>query len=180
VDAQGHVQVTGGPNDVLINADHGDMLLNLHTARFYQVHGSQGVRSNGHSMVYSTANPFLFSGRVLIQLGEGNYRIVDGTMTNCRLPKPDWQLISRSISLADGVASSRNTTFKLLGVPLFFLPYLRHPVDDTGRESGLLIFHQGSGGGRADLLGDQPQHGHGGRSGVLLQTRMGAQWRLPL
>ena len=139
LDAEGNVQVTGGPNDVLINADHGDMLLNMHIGRFYQVHGSQGVRSNGHSMVYSTANPFLFSGRVLIQLGEGNYRIVDGTMTNCRLPKPDWVLISHSIALANGEASTRNSVFKLFGVPLFYLPYLRHPVDDTGRESGLLI-----------------------------------------
>jgi len=139
VDAEGNVEVTGGPNDVLIHADHGDMLLSLHTARFYQVHGSQGVRSNGHSVVYSTANPFLFSGRVLVQLGEGNYRIVDGTMTNCRLPKPDWELISRNISLANGEASTRNATFKFLGLPIFFLPYLRHPVDDTGRESGILI-----------------------------------------
>ena len=139
LDAEGNVQVTGGPNDVLFNADHGDMLLNMHIGRFYQVHGSQGVRSNGHSMVYSTANPFLFSGRVLIQLGEGNYRIVDGTMTNCRLPKPDWVLISHSIALANGEASTRNSVFKLFGVPLFYLPYLRHPVDDTGRESGLLI-----------------------------------------
>jgi len=33
LEADGHVQVAGGPNDVLINADHGDMRLNLHTAR---------------------------------------------------------------------------------------------------------------------------------------------------
>ncbi|HEY1902243.1 MAG TPA: LPS assembly protein LptD [Terracidiphilus sp.] len=139
VQAEGHVQVTGGPDDVLINADHGDMLLNLHTARFYQVNGSQGVRSSGHSVVYSTATPFLFSGRVLIQTGEGNYRIVDGSMTNCRLPKPDWQLLSRTIQLNNGEASTRNSIFEFLGVPLFYFPYLRHPVNDTGRESGVLI-----------------------------------------
>ena len=139
VQAEGHVRVTGGPNDVLINADHGDMLLNLHTARFYQVSGSQGVRSSGRSVVYSTANPFLFSGRVLIQTGEGEYRIVDGTMTNCRLPKPDWQLLSKSIALNNGEASAHNAVFRFLGVPLFYLPYLRHPTDDTGRESGILI-----------------------------------------
>ena len=74
VHAEGHVQVSGGPNDVLINADHGDMRLNLHTARFFNVTGSQGIRTAGHSVVYSTANPFLFSGRVLIQAGEGQYR----------------------------------------------------------------------------------------------------------
>ncbi|HXR39738.1 MAG TPA: LPS assembly protein LptD [Terracidiphilus sp.] len=139
VQAEGHVQLAGGPNDVLINADHGDMRLNMHTGRFFQVHGSQGVRGAGRPVVYSTANPFLFSGRVLIQTGEGKYRIVDGTMTNCRLPKPDWQLLARTIELENGEASTRNTIFEFLGIPLFYLPYLRHPAEDTGRESGLML-----------------------------------------
>ena len=62
LEADGHLQVTGGPNDVLINATHGDMRLNMHTARFYNVNGSQGVRTMGHTVVYSTPNPLLFSG----------------------------------------------------------------------------------------------------------------------
>ncbi len=139
LEADGHLQVAGGPDDVLINASHGDMRLNMHTARFYNVNGSVGVRTAGRTIVYSTSNPFLFSGRVLLQSGEGIYRIVDGTMTNCRLPRPDWQLISRSINLANGNASTSNAFFKFLGVPLFYLPYLRHPIDESGRESGLLI-----------------------------------------
>ena len=122
LEAEGHMQVAGGPDDVLINADHGDMRLNMHTGRFYQVNGSQGVRTAGRSTVYSTANPFLFSGRVLIQAGEGNYRIVDGSMTNCRLPRPDWRLLSRSIEINNGEASTRNTIFQLLGVPLYYMP----------------------------------------------------------
>jgi LPS-assembly protein len=139
VEAEGHLQLAGGPYDVFIEASRGEMRLNMHTARFYNVTGSLGVRTAGRAAVYSTPNPFLFSGRVLLQTGEGSYRIVDGTMTNCRLPRPDWTLISRSIDLANGKASMANTWFKFLGVPLFYLPYLRHPVDDTGRESGLLI-----------------------------------------
>ena len=139
LEAEGHLQVAGGPDDVFIEASHGDMRLNMHTARFYNVTGSVGVRTGGHAVVYSTPNPFLFSGRILLQLGEGNYRIVDGSMTNCRLPKPDWRLISRAINLANGKASTSNSLFEFLGLPLFYLPYLRHPVDDIGRESGLLI-----------------------------------------
>jgi LPS-assembly protein len=139
LEAEGHLQVSGGPDDVLFNASNGAMRLNMHTARFYDVNGSVGVRSAGRSIVYSTANPFLFSGRVLLQTGEGAYRIVDGTMTNCRLPRPDWQVISRSIDLVNGKASTANAFFQFLGVPLFYLPYVRHPVDETGRESGLLI-----------------------------------------
>ena len=47
LEADGHLQVSGGPNDVLINASHGDMRLNMHTARFYNVSGSQGIHSRG-------------------------------------------------------------------------------------------------------------------------------------
>jgi LPS-assembly protein len=139
VQAEGHVEVQGGPNDVDIHADHGDMRLDMHTGRFFKVNGSQGLRSSGHSVVYSISNPFVFSGRVLIQTGEGQYRIVDGTMTNCRLPKPDWQLLSRSIEMTNGEASTHNAIFEFLHIPLFYLPYVRHPATDTGRESGFLI-----------------------------------------
>jgi LPS-assembly protein len=139
LDAEGHLQVTGGPNDVLIYADYGNMRLNAHTARYFSVHGSQGVRSLGNKAVYSTTNPFFFTGRVVLENGEGRYRIIDGTVTNCLLPRPDWQLISRTIKLEDGKASMDNALFKFLGVPILYLPYLRHPVDETGRESGLLI-----------------------------------------
>ena len=132
LEAEGHLQVAGGPNDVLINASHGDMRLNMHTARFYNVHGSQGVRTLGRTTVYSTANPFLFTGRVLLQTGEGHYRIIDGTMTNCRLPQPDWQLISRSIKLENGKASTANAALQVSRrAPL--LPALPAP---SGRRNG--------------------------------------------
>jgi LPS-assembly protein len=139
LEVEGNLQVAGGPNDVQINASRGEMRLNMHTARFYNVQGSQGIRALGRTAVYSTANPFYFTGRVLLQTGEGSYKIIDGTMTNCSLPHPDWQLYSRSIQLVDGTASTSNAVFKFLGVPLFYVPYLRHPVDETGRESGFLI-----------------------------------------
>ena len=138
LEADGHLQLTGGPNDVLINASHGDMRLNMHTARFYNVNGSQGVHAMGHTVVYSTPNPLLFSGRVLLQTGEGRYSIVDGSMTNCRLPHPDWRIIAHSINLDDEKASTSNAFFEFLGVPIFYLPYLHHPANETGRVSGLL------------------------------------------
>ena len=138
LEADGHLQLTGGPNDVLINASHGDMRLNMHTARFYNVNGSQGVHAMGHTVVYSTPNPLLFSGRVLLQTGEGRYRIVDGSITNCRLPRPDWRIIAHSIDLTDDKASTSNAFFEFLSVPIFYFPYLHHPANETGRTSGLL------------------------------------------
>ena len=136
--ADGHLQVTGGPNDVLINATHGDMRLNMHTARYYNVSGSQGVRVIGRTAVYSTPNPLLFSGRVLLQTGEGEYRMIDGSITNCRLPHPDWRVIAHSINLENDKASTSNAFFEFLGLPIFYLPYLHHPANETSRVSGLL------------------------------------------
>jgi len=138
LDADGHLQVTGGPNDVLIQATQGNMRLNVHTARFYNVSGSQGVRTVGHSLVYSTPTPLLFSGRVLLQLGEGSFKVIDGSITNCRLPHPDWRVIAHAISLDDKNASTTNAFFEFLGLPVFYLPYLHHPANDTGRVSGFL------------------------------------------
>ncbi len=137
--ADGHLQVAGGPNDVFINASHGEMQLNAHTARFYNVIGSQGVRTAGHTVVYSTANPLRFTARVIIENGEGNYKLVDGTMTNCRLPHPDWEIIARTIALNNDRASTSNAIFQFLRIPVFYLPYLRHVVAAGNRESGFLI-----------------------------------------
>ncbi|HVN92264.1 MAG TPA: LPS assembly protein LptD [Terracidiphilus sp.] len=155
LEADGHLQLTGGPNDVSINASHGDMRLNMHTARFYDVEGSQGVRTLGHSVVYSTPTPLLFSGRVLLQLGEGKFKVIDGSITNCRLPHPDWRIIAHTIALENDKASTSNAFFEFLGIPIFYLPYLEHPANDTGRVSGFMIPFVGNSSIKGYVLGEQ-------------------------
>ncbi len=155
LEADGHLQLSGGPDDVLINATHGDMRLNMHTARFYDVNGSQGVRRLGHAMVYSTPTPLLFSGRVLLQLGEGNFKVIDGSITNCRLPHPDWRIIAHSIALENDKASTSNAFFEFLGVPIFYLPYLQHPANDNGRVSGFMIPFVGNSSIKGYVVGEQ-------------------------
>jgi LPS-assembly protein len=139
VQAEGRLQVSGGPNDILIHASRGEMRLNAHIARFYDVSGSQGVRAVGRTLLYTTTNPLLYSGRELLEIGEGNYRLIDGTMTNCRLPHPDWRIIAHTIALADSKASTSNAFFELINIPIFYFPVLRHAVTDGDRESGFLI-----------------------------------------
>jgi LPS-assembly protein len=155
LEADGHLQVAGGPNDILINASHGDMRLDMHTARFYAVNGTQGVRTAGHTVVYSTTTPLRFSARVMIQNGEGNYRLIDGWFTNCRLPHPDWRIIARAIALENGRASTSNSIFQFLGIPVFYLPYLRHVVAAGDRESGFLIPTPENSSVKGFVLGEQ-------------------------
>jgi LPS-assembly protein len=155
VEAEGHLQLEGSLTDVLVNASHGEMHLEDHTAVFYDVSGSMGVRRVGKSMIYSTPEPFLFTGRMLIQTGEGSYRIVDGAMTSCKLPKPDWRWISHSIAVTNGKASTHNSFFELLGVKLLYLPFLQRNLDETGRESGLLIPAFENSGTKGIVVGEQ-------------------------
>ena len=139
--AQGHVELQGGPDDEIITANRGNINLDLNTGHFYNVTGTVGARTstNKRKLVYTTANPFIFTGREVIKDGPLKYRVIDGTMTSCRLPKPDWQILAAEIGVANGQAHARNGYFKLLGLPLFYLPYVTHPVDTASRQSGILI-----------------------------------------
>jgi LPS-assembly protein len=139
VEAEGHLQLEGGADDEVINATHGTIHLSSQTGRFYDVTGTLGVRRAGHNIVYTTSNPFIFTGRVVIKSGPEHYQVVEGTMTSCRLPNPDWRLLARSIDVNNNQARAANSLFQLWGVPIFYLPYVSHPVDTEGRQSGFLI-----------------------------------------
>ena len=135
----GHVHVTGGENDESIIATHGIYNLNTQTGTFYDVSGSVGLSNQMARPGYVTENPFLFTGLKVVKTGPTNYIIYQGSVTSCLLPHPDWLLLGNKFTLDAKNARASNSTFKLLGIPLFFLPYVTHPVDSDSRQSGLLI-----------------------------------------
>jgi LPS-assembly protein len=138
--AEGHLILDGGPDDEHITATHGELNLNQDTGHFYDVIGTLGVAAAPHNkLVYTSPNPFAMTGREVIKFGPDRYHVIHGTMTSCRLPKPDWRLFSNDITLKDGKASASNTVFQLLNVPLLYLPYVTHPVDNLERTSGILL-----------------------------------------
>jgi LPS-assembly protein len=134
----GHVDLTGGDNDEHIQASHGTYNLNSQTGKFYDVTGSVGMKTSGRPYEYSSPNPFLFSGRVVVKTGQENYDIYNGKVTSCLLPNPDWQLFAYHFSLDGDKARARNSTFRVLNVPVLFLPYVTHPTDASQRQSGIL------------------------------------------
>ena len=164
VTAEGHLIVDGSPDNEHITATHGEMNLDADTAHFYDVVGTLGVSAGPHNrMVFTSPNPFAITGREVIKLGTGRYKVIDGSMTSCRLPKPDWRLLSKEINLANGTASAHNIWFQLLNVPLLYLPYVTHPVGEETRSSGILLpivgqqHHQGLHSGRRSLFRFEPQ-----------------------
>ena len=166
--AEGHLQLTSADNNESIQASHGRYNLRTGVGEFYDAAGSVGVRNpavrnvavpsppvgtprNGSTtpigtgaatpnrMGLETPNPFLFTGRLVEKTGPEDYTIYDGTVTSCALPKPDWMFSARRIVVAGNKAHASNSTFRLLNVPVLFLPYLTAPTTAGQRQSGLLI-----------------------------------------
>ena len=140
MEADGHLQLEG-PGDEMIQADHGTVNVDVDSARFYDVIGSVGMRTAAtrRNAVYTGINPFIFQGRVVIQEGPRKFKIIDGSMTSCRLPKPDWTITASEIFVGDGKAYAKNGAFRLFNLPIVYLPYVTHPVGESERQSGLLV-----------------------------------------
>ncbi len=137
----GRVLVTKTATQERISASHGPYNLKTETGKFFDVSGSYGIQMTPsmHRMVYTTDNPFLFSGRVVVKTGSETYDVYEGTVTSCQLPKPDWLLSAAHISLNGDKASAHNAVFHLFNFPLLFLPYVTHPKDAEARQTGFLI-----------------------------------------
>jgi LPS-assembly protein len=153
--ANGHLEASGGINHEDIKASHGTMNLNQQTARFYDVNGSVGMKSTGHAMVYASSNPFLFTGRMVVRTGPQSYEIYDGSLTSCQLPHPDWMLYADKFVVDSQKAKAQNSVFRLMNVPVMFLPYVTHPVDQGQRQSGFMIPVPGYSSTKGFTLGEQ-------------------------
>jgi LPS-assembly protein len=170
VEAEGHLHLEGGRDNEDIHANHGTIDTDRETGHFFDVSGSIGARqppvanrrepstftsAPASTRGYSNNNPLLFAGRELFKDGPERYRVIDGWMTSCQLPDPDWLLLSSKINVADGTAKARNAWFTLLRVPLFFLPYVNHPVNADSRQTGFLIPTIGTSSTKGLILGDE-------------------------
>jgi LPS-assembly protein len=152
--AKGHMMVDGGPDDEHFIATHGTINMQEDTGDFFDVVGTLGVAPKPHTrMVFTAPNPFAVTGREVMQLGKGHYRVIHGTMTSCMLPKPDWRILSEKIELNNGVAKTSNGMFEALRIPVFYLPYVTHPVADQ-RNSGILLPYFGNNTTKGFVIGE--------------------------
>jgi len=97
-----------------------------------------GVMYNG-SIRLSTNNYQIFSEK-FEKTGARSFRIQKGSLTTCPCdPEPDWKFdVRRSEVTIDGYAVGKDVTFKVRGMPVFWLPWAAFPVKLT-RQSGFLM-----------------------------------------
>lgn len=155
LNANGHLKVTGGQNHEVINASHGSMNIKSQTGRFYDVTGSVGLHTANKVTIYDNGQPFLFEGKIVVKTGPQDYDIYQGSVTSCQLPRPDWQLFAGKFSVAKGRATARNSVFRVMDIPLVYLPYVSHPVGGDQRQSGFMIPVIGQSSTRGFILGEQ-------------------------
>ena len=124
--ASGDVVVIDGPDT--LRADF--MQFNVDTL--------EGVVFEGHMEGRTT--PFKLSGTEIQRTGKESYQFENAVFSSCHCPDPDdrdpWQIRAQHADLdVEGYGRARNTTFEVLGVPVFYFPYLVYPVKRE-RETG--------------------------------------------
>ena len=151
----GHVILDGGPHDEHLEATHGSYNVRTQVGTFYQVSGTLGVRFHGQLVTLTSSNPFAFTGKVVDKLGPDRYVVHHGTVTSCEVPHPIWTFNTpRAVVEVGGDAKMYRSTFRVKGIPTFFMPYATHPVDHLGRHSGFLMPNFGTSNIKGILLGD--------------------------
>ena len=152
---EGHVVLDGGPYDEHVEASHGTYNVRTETGTFYSVIGTVGFRMRKSRYVLTTSNPFAFTGKIVEKHGPDHYLVRQGSVTTCELPRPKWQFNARRISVdVDGTAKIYNSDFRLLGMPVFYFPFVTHPVQKEQRQTGLLIPSFGSSSTKGLIAGE--------------------------
>jgi LPS-assembly protein len=137
---EGHVVLDGGPYDEHVESSHGTYNINSEAGTFYSVIGTVGLRLRNSRYVLTNDNPFVFSGKVVEKQGPNHYLVRQGTVTTCELPRPKWQFDAGRIWIdVDGSAKLYKSEFYLMGIPIFYFPYVTHPVQKEKRQSGFMI-----------------------------------------
>ncbi len=154
-DLEGHVVLDGGPYDEHVEASHGTYNVRTQTGTFYSVVGTAGFRIRKPRYVLTSSNPFAFTGKVVEKKGPDHYLVRQGTVTTCELPHPKWKFNAGRITVdVDGSAKIYNSNFRLGGVPVFYFPFVTHPVQKRRRNSGLLIPSIGNSSTKGKIAGE--------------------------
>lgn len=153
--ADGHVVLEGGPNDEHIQASHGTYNVRAESGRFQNVTGSIGVRLRGNRLMLTSSNPFFFTGKMVEKTAPDHYKVYDGTVTTCELPRPKWKFSAQKVVVeVGGQAKIYHSTFGIKGIPILYLPFATLPAERLPRQSGFLIPNIGTSSVKGTILGE--------------------------
>ena len=95
------------------------------------------------SRVFIKTGNVYINGQDIEKTGESQYKIKKGKFTTCGWDKAEWTFTSDEVDITvQGYATTKSTTFHILGIPVFYVPWGVFPVK-TDRASGFLMPEQG-------------------------------------
>ncbi len=148
VDAQGHIRIAQ-PGQLLL-ADSVKANLINHEAELSNVHYLMKVGVNSPGALNTTDPNFTgyASGHSVQvnQLNQTQYQLSNASYSTCSPVSRTWELDAKKIDLdqAEGEGTAHDTTLRIHGVPVFYLPYFDFPLTDQ-RKSGFLYGTVGGG-----------------------------------
>ncbi len=155
ITATGHVVYDGGTHSEHLVGTHATYDVSRDTGTFYDVIGSTGIQVKNQVMFLRSSTPFFFTGKVVDKLGPDLYRVHHGIITSCQLPNPKWEYHPATATVeVGGDAKMYHSTLRIKGIPVFYFPYVQHPADNLGRQSGFLIPAIGQSNTKGFIIGD--------------------------
>jgi LPS-assembly protein len=113
---------------------------------FFNLDSSQGKLENVHGMIQPT---IFYEAESVERRDENLYSFRKARLTSCTQPVPRWKFsCSKANFKKDDYMEMWNSVFSIKGIPVFYLPYMRYPLDKE-RATGFLM----------------PQLGYSGRKG---------------
>jgi LPS-assembly protein len=110
---------------------------------FYTASGSASLGERGlqDRSMFGTLEPdILFYGELIEKIGEGRYRITNGSFTTCVQPTPRWDVVTgRATIQLEDYALLRNAVIRVKDVPVFYLPVMYYPIQSDDRATGFLL-----------------------------------------
>jgi LPS-assembly protein len=153
--AEGHVVLEGGPNDEHVQASRGTYNLRSEVGRFEHVTGSIGMHLRGRRLMLTSANPFVFTGAAVEKNGPDHYKVYDGIVTTCDLPRPKWDFRAREVVVeVGGTAKIYHSTFAIEGIPILYFPFATLPAQTLPRQTGFLIPNLGVSSIKGTIFGE--------------------------
>ena len=140
VEATGRVVFDGGPHDAHLTAGRAFYNVKNESATFFEVAGTFGARVRGQAVVLTTGNPFVVAAREVHKVGRNRYIVTHGSITSCAEQAPRWTFNAEKIDVVAGDdAKIYHSSFRLMKVPLFYVPYSRLPASGNSRNTGFLL-----------------------------------------
>jgi LPS-assembly protein len=153
VEAWGNVRYENFLDGTKLNCDHAKYNVNTESGIFYDVRGTSETKIVARPGLLTTNNPFYFEGKWGERV-DGKYIIHEGFVTDCKVPKPWWRLVSTKFDiLPNQRAITYHAIFRIKRVPIFYFPVYYKSLKVLPRQSGFLTPNIGHSSTYGEMIG---------------------------